>query len=123
MIGAGISGLTAAQRIKDRCHVTVFEKEDKPGGLIRCEKVNGCLFHTCGGHVFNTRHEDVLEWVKTFVDFDKELLQADRNASIIFDGGLEVPYPIENHIHYLDKSLQHRCIQDFLQIYSSGEQT
>ena len=123
VIGAGISGLTAAQRIKDRCHVTVFEKEDKPGGLIRCEKVNGCLFHTCGGHVFNTRHEDVLEWVKTFVDFDKELLQADRNASIIFDGGLEVPYPIENHIHYLDKSLQRRCIQDFLQIYSSGEQT
>lgn len=123
VIGAGISGLTVAQLLKDKFNVTVFERENKPGGLIRCERVNGSLFHTCGGHVFNTKHEDVLEWVKGFVDFDKELIKADRNASIVLENGLLVPYPIENHIYYLDKDLQYQCIQDFLRIAISGEQT
>lgn len=123
VIGAGISGLTVAQLLKDKFNVTVFERENKPGGLIRCERVNGSLFHTCGGHVFNTKHEDVLEWVKGFVDFDKELIKADRNASIVLENGLLVPYPIENHIYYLDKDLQYQCIQDFLRSAISGEQT
>lgn len=33
VIGAGISGLTVAQLLKDKYHVTVYEKDDKPGGL------------------------------------------------------------------------------------------
>ena len=53
VIGAGISGLTTAQLLKDKYDVTVFEKDDRPGGLIKCERVNGNLFHTCGGHVLN----------------------------------------------------------------------
>ena len=31
VIGAGISGLTVAQLLKDKYEVTVYEKEDKPG--------------------------------------------------------------------------------------------
>ena len=122
VIGAGISGLTVAQLLKEKYDVAVFEREDKPGGLIRCERVNGSLFHTCGGHVFNTKHEDVLGWVRSYVDFDKDFIKADRNSSIVFDDGLHVPYPIENHIYYLNKDLQYRCIQDFFQIASSGDQ-
>ena len=122
VIGAGISGLTVAQLLKEKYDVAVFEREDKPGGLIRCERVNGSLFHTCGGHVFNTKHEDVLGWVRSYVDFDKDYIKADRNSSIVFDNGLHVPYPIENHIYYLNKDLQYRCIQDFFQIASSGDQ-
>ena len=122
VIGAGLSGLTVAQLIKDKYDVTVFDRNDKPGGLIRCERVNGSLFHTCGGHVFNTKHKDVLEWVKVFVDFDNELIKADRNASIVLENGQQVPYPIENHVYYLDSDLQRHCIQDFLRIASSGEQ-
>ena len=49
VIGAGISGLTVAQLLKDKYHVTVYEKDDKPGGLIKCDRINGSLFHTCGG--------------------------------------------------------------------------
>jgi protoporphyrinogen oxidase len=123
VIGAGVSGLSVAHLLKDRFDLTVLEREDAPGGLIRCKSVEGCLFHKCGGHVFNTKYEDVLEWVKHFVDFDKDYIKADRNASIVLENGCQVPYPIENHIYYLDKGLQQQCIQDFLQIASSGEQS
>ena len=51
IIGAGISGLSAAHFLKDKYDVTIFEKEDRPGGLIKFRRVNGNLFHTCGGHV------------------------------------------------------------------------
>lgn len=123
IIGAGVSGLTTAHLLKDRFDVTVFEKEDMPGGLIRCQRIDGSLFHMCGGHVFNTKHPDVLDWVNKFVNFEGEYIKADRNSSIIFDDGHSVPYPIENHIYYFDKNLQKRCIQDFLQIALSGEQS
>lgn len=54
IIGAGISGLSSAHFLKDHYDVTVFEKESTPGGLIRCERVGDNLFHTCGGHIFNS---------------------------------------------------------------------
>ena len=123
VIGAGVSGLSVAHLLEDRFELTVLEREDAPGGLIRCKCVDGCLFHKCGGHVFNTNYEDVFEWVKHFVDFDKDFIKADRNACIVFENGRQIPYPIENHIYYLDKDLQQQCIQDFLHIASSGEQT
>ena len=116
VIGAGVSGLATAHLLKDRFDVTVYEREDAPGGLIRCTTIEGSLFHTCGGHVFNTKHVDVLEWVRKFVDFDKDYIKADRNSSIIFEDGLHVPYPIENHVYYFDKDLQQRCIKDFLNV-------
>ena len=123
VIGAGVSGMTTAHLLKERFDVTVFEKEVAPGGLIRCKDVEGCLFHTCGGHVFNTKHTEVFDWVKNYVDFEKEYIKADRNSVIIIGENFYVPYPIENHIYYLDKELQQRCIQDFLHIASSGKQT
>ena len=62
VIGAGVSGMCSAHFLKERYSVTVFEKESVPGGLIKCRRVNGSLFHTCGGHVFNSKRQDVLDW-------------------------------------------------------------
>ena len=121
VIGAGISGLTTAQLLKGKYDVTVYEKEDKPGGLVRCERVNGSLFHTCGGHVLNSKYPEVLEWLQQFVDFDTEYVKATRNSSVVFDDNLRVPYPIENHIYLLPKDLQLRCVEDLLSIAKNSD--
>ena len=63
IIGAGISGLSVAHFLSDRYDITVFEKENRAGGLIRCLRVNGNLFHICGGHVFNSKRQDVFRLV------------------------------------------------------------
>lgn len=34
IIGAGVSGMSAAHFLKDRYNVTVFEKEKTPGGVL-----------------------------------------------------------------------------------------
>lgn len=102
VIGAGISGLTVANLLKGRTNVVVFEADSRPGGLIKCTRIDGSLFHTCGGHVFNTKRQDVLDFFWTFFDRDREFVKADRNSVVFMPDGKEIPYPIENHAYMLD---------------------
>ena len=121
IIGAGVSGLTAAQLLKGKAAVVVFEKDSKPGGLIKCERINGSLFHTCGGHVFNTKNQNVLDWFRKQFDKDSEFHKTDRNSVIFLPNGQQIPYPIENFAYMLEEKEQKTFIQDLLQIAGKGE--
>lgn len=117
IIGAGISGLSAAHFLKDRYELTVFEKEDSPGGLIKCRRVNGNLFHTCGGHVFNSKRQDVLDWFWSKFIREEEFSKADRNSCVFMDQEPKaVPYPIENHMYLFDDSIQKSFYEDLKEI-------
>lgn len=113
VVGAGISGLVAARSLRDRYRVTVYEKEDRPGGLIRCREVQGSLFHTCGGHVFNSRRQDVLDWFWGLFDRDCSFVKADRNACIVMPDGSTVGYPVEDHLYQLPEAVQRASIREF----------
>jgi protoporphyrinogen oxidase len=117
IIGAGISGLSIAQLLKDRYEVTVFESASKPGGLVKCERVEGNLYHPVGGHVFNSRRQDVLDWFWSFFDREKEFTKATRNAIVYM--GKPIGYPIENHIYQFDADTQQQIIADLLAIAKS----
>ena len=116
VIGAGVSGLTVAQILKDNCQVTVFEKEKKPGGLIKCCRVNGNLFHTCGGHVFNSKRQDVLDWFWSYFQKENEFIKTDRYSVVFMEDGTEVPYPIENHMYLFNKVIQDNFYDDLEEI-------
>lgn len=117
IIGAGISGLSSAHFLRDKYQVTVFEKEDVPGGLIKCRRVNGNLFHTCGGHVFNSKRQDVLDWFWSKFKREKEFTKADRNACVFMDETpMAVPYPIENHMYFFDEETQKAFYDDLDEI-------
>ena len=124
IIGAGVSGLSAAHFLKDKYEVTVFEKEDRPGGLIKCRRVNGSLFHTCGGHVFNSKRQDVLDWFWSKFMRDEEFSKADRNSCVFMDKGdsslehIDIPYPIENHMYLFDETIQKSFYKDLDEIDS-----
>lgn len=122
IIGAGISGLSAANLLKDKYVVTVFEKENSPGGLIKCRRVNGNLFHTCGGHVFNSKRQDVLEWFWSKFNREEEFSKADRKSCVFMDKNgtsLEhddIPYPIENHMYLFSNEIQKEFYNDLEEI-------
>lgn len=113
VVGAGISGLVVARSLRDRYRVTVYEKENRPGGLIRCREVQGSLFHICGGHVFNSRRQDVLDWFWGLFNRDVSFVKADRNACIVMPDGLTVGYPAEDHLYQLPEAVQRASIRDF----------
>ena len=116
IIGAGISGLSTAHLLKDKYNVVIYEKEATPGGLIRCKRVNGSLYHLCGGHVFNSKKQDVLDWFWNIFNRDEEFTKTDRNSVVFMADGKHIPYPIENHIYLFDNDTQKRFINDLLTI-------
>ena len=122
IIGAGISGLSIAHMLRKENEVTIYEAEDTIGGLIRCERVNGSLFHTCGGHIFNTKRQEVLDWLWNYFDKEKEFRLAERNSVIFMPNGQELPYPIENYIYLLPEDKQKAIIQDLLSLSKEDQE-
>ena len=93
IIGTGITGLSTANLLKSRFEVTLFEKSSKPGGLIKCDRINDSLFHRVGGHVFNSSNPQVLDWFWDFFDREKEFTKAQRNAKILLNNEI-LGYPL-----------------------------
>lgn len=52
VIGAGVSGLSMSQLLSSECEVDLYEASSRPGGLIKCDLVNGKTFHLTGGACF-----------------------------------------------------------------------
>jgi protoporphyrinogen oxidase len=116
VIGGGISGLSIAQCLKSKFNVKVYEKESKPGGLIKCEFVGGNLYHPVGGHVFNSKNQEVLNWFWNFFNRDTEFHKITRNAIIAFAEYQLIHYPVENHIYMFDDKEIHNIINELLYI-------
>ena len=115
IIGGGVSGLSVARLLSAHHEVTVMEAEPMVGGLLRCEELQEGLFHTCGGHVFNTKLQNVTDWFWTL--FDKEdFVETNRNSAAIMDDGTVVSYPIEDHVYMLGRQIGEQIMDDWLQL-------
>lgn len=115
IIGCGIAGLSIANLLKDKYEIVIYEKKNTPGGLIKCERVQDCLFHKVGGHVFNSKNKRVLDWFWSFFDRDKEFIKVNRNAKILFDNKI-IGYPIENHLYNLEVPLIRKIITELIEL-------
>lgn len=113
VLGAGVSGLSAARLLKDKgIYVTVYEKESTIGGLARTRFKDGYLYDPYGGHIFNSKNKDVVDWV--FSIFPKKNWQFTvRNAKIYFNGKY-VSYPFELSLCELEQEDAVKCVYDFV---------
>lgn len=101
IIGAGISGMSIARLLKDDFEVEVLEKFNNVGGIARTKDVGGKPYHINGGHCFNSKFDDVLDFVfNTVLDKDK-WNYLPRKAEILFKNNW-VAYPIEFSIKEID---------------------
>ena len=107
VIGAGVSGLSMAGMLLKKGHeVVVYERDSRPGGLIKCTEVQGNLYHRVGGHVFNSRRQEVLDWFWSRFDKERDFVSARRRAVISLEGGAVVDYPIENHLDQFPEAVR-----------------
>lgn len=119
IVGAGISGLSLGRMLNDHFQVTLIEKSEKPGGLVKCDRVEDNLFHKVGGHVFNSRNQTVLDWFWGHFDRDTEFIKARRNAKIWIQDK-QVGYPIENYLHQLPAATVSAVLDDMLALAQAG---
>ena len=115
VIGSGISGLSITRMLQENYEVKILEKADKIGGLIKCDRIDGSLFHLVGGHVFNSKNAEVLAWFWSNFDKEKEFLEADRNAKILLKDKI-IGYPIENYIYQLPEDQIRSILKELLEI-------
>lgn len=115
IVGAGISGLSLARMLKERdVQAVLFEQEAKVGGLVRCDYIDGKLFHRVGGHVFNTKDPHIRDWFWRQFDRDREFVSTKRKARILLRGR-EIGYPIENSLHELPPEVVGGILDDLLE--------
>lgn len=122
IIGTGISGLSLANMLKDKHDVILFEKDERQGGLIKCDISDSVLFHRVGGHVFNSKNKKVTDWFWSHFNKESEFLKVNRNAKILFKNRI-IGYPIENYIYNFNKKTIETIIQELLDLENKGKQS
>lgn len=122
ILGAGISGLSIARLLNNQYDVEILEKASIHGGIARTRDVNGIAYHTIGGHCFNSKHKDVLDFVFDNILPITEWNRIKRKSRIKFHN-YEIDYPIEFSIRQIfenDKDLAQRITVDFFKAIDNG---
>lgn len=106
IIGAGISGLSLANYLKD---YLIIEKETEIGGNCRTIKKDGFIWDYAG-HFFHFKTE---EFKKRFLDsIAKEDIIYQEKCTKIFYKGKLIDYPFQTNIHQLPKEDFIDCLYD-----------
>lgn len=116
IIGAGVSGLSLGRFLKDTFNVEILESKGVVGGIARTRKVGNITYHQVGGHCFNSKYKDVLDFVFKHV-LPLEQWRLVKRKSMIRLLDYEIPYPIEfsmKEIYSHDPNLAIRMTADFL---------
>lgn len=101
IIGAGISGLSVARLLKDKFEVEILEKSNVVGGIARTKDVDDKPYHVNGGHCFNSKFDDVLDFVFNTVLDKNQWNFIPRKAEVFFKNHW-ISYPIEFSIKEID---------------------
>lgn len=116
VLGAGISGLSFAKMASAKFDVEVLEKNEVWGGIARTKKINGVTYHPVGGHCFNSKFPEVMDFVFNHVLSKDNWHLINRNAVIKMQGE-EINYPIEysiKEINSFNPDLALKITKDFL---------
>ncbi|MBK0384092.1 NAD(P)-binding protein [Pedobacter sp. SD-b] len=122
VLGGGISGLSFGKLANTVFKVEILEKSNDWGGIAKTLQINDSTYHPIGGHCFNSKYPEVLDFVfNKVLDKDKwHIIQ--RNAVIKLLGN-EIDYPIEYSIKQINKlnhDLALNITKDFLSANDDG---
>ena len=72
IVGAGLAGITIAERIATQLHeeVLIIEKRNHIGGNVYTENIEGINVHKYGAHIFHTSDKEVWDYINEFVEFN-----------------------------------------------------
>jgi protoporphyrinogen oxidase len=110
IIGAGMTGLSAAYHLKDREYV-VFEKEEEAGGLCRSIEKDGFTFDYTG-HFLHLHHPYTKKLTEEILP--GELNRINRRAFIYLQRRY-VPYPFQAHTFVLPPEVRRECVMGFIE--------
>jgi phytoene desaturase len=92
LIGAGIGGITAAIHLANRgCQVTVYEKNDQPGGRVDFAHREGHIFDTGPTLlVMPLLYENEFQALGSSIYEELDLVRVDPTYNVVFDDGSQM---------------------------------
>lgn len=120
MIGAGLSGLSAAWHLAQAgVEVLVFEKERQVGGACRTVFREGFAFDLTG-HLLHLRLAESRRLLRQ-LGLAKAFRTHRRRAGILLAGRVS-PYPIQIHTARLPKAIRRDCLLGFVRAWAQGRE-
>jgi hypothetical protein len=109
ILGGGIAGLAIARMLEPYFDdIIIIEKNSKLGGLCISEHFNGIAVDICGGHIFNTKDNEVRDFVFS-IKPKADWVKSNRNAKIFMEEKL-IGFPFENHMFQISEQFARTCI-------------
>jgi len=115
ILGAGVTGLSAAHRLSyslGNKDIVIIEKENCVGGTARTLRNGGFQFDLTG-HALHLNNKKIKRFILNDLQLAKELLLVKRKAAIFLKGRF-IPYPFQYHLAFLDKKTRDYCLNTFL---------
>ena len=116
IIGAGISGLTAAKYLKK--DYLLIEKENEPGGYCRTIH-RGDYVWDYAGHFFHFKTDEFRRLFHENIP-EQDIISQTKRTKILYKGQL-VDYPFQTNIHQLEKQEFIDCLYDLFQCKEKTE--
>jgi UDP-galactopyranose mutase len=117
IIGAGITGLSAASHLQNTNYL-LFEKEDRVGGLCRSEIIDGFTFDYAI-HAIYSSDEYASKLIKEVLL--KDNLNSQIRESWIYSKGTYTEYPFQAHTYGLPVEVIKECIMGLIEAKYENE--
>ncbi len=121
VIGAGITGLSAAWHLRQRGveGVLVLDRSHRVGGVCQTDEVKvkgvGTYLFDWTGHVLHLRNEEVKKVLRPYL---ARCARKERRAWIWFRGTL-IPYPFQGNLASLPPAVAGECLTEFLRAWAA----
>ena len=113
ILGAGLAGLSAAYQARKRgLPYFCFEAQDRPGGLVRSEQVNGFSFDYTG-HLLHMREERTQRLVLEELAL-KEAFAPVQRDSWVYSHGRFTRGPFQSNLFGLPPAVVRECLEGAL---------
>ena len=113
IIGAGLSGLSAAFKLQGKKDYLLIEKENKAGGLSSSFKKTGFTFDF-SGHLLHFHDEKTKKLILKLLKKNHALI---KRKSQIYSHGVFSPYPFQFNLFNLPNSARKDCVSGFIKAY------
>lgn len=114
IIGAGLTGLSVAYHLEQAgfFDYTIFEKNERPGGLLRSETIDGFTFDYTG-HLLHINDDYFSSFLRRITQFDVAFDFVTRKTGI-FSHNVVTNYPFQMHLQGLPADVIIECIEGFI---------
>jgi protoporphyrinogen oxidase len=113
ILGAGLSGLSAAYHLGAGHDFLVLEKKGVPGGLCTSKEHRGFVFDQTG-HWLHMRDAKVAQLVNTLLGGDLAGITRD---SYVFSHKTFTRYPFQSHTYGLPPRVIKECVEGFIRAH------